>query len=91
MSSCTGEAKSVRARSGADKAVGKILALFERYEQDVVQGEPNSPALKMFTAALDDDDARVRDVMVKTSPAFCHRPARAATSRKPRTSSSWDF
>lgn len=59
------EAKSVRARFGADKAVGKILALFERYEQDVVQGEPDSPALKMFTAALDDEMRGVRDVMVK--------------------------
>ena len=37
------EAKSVRARFGADKAVGKILALFERYEQDVVQGSRIPP------------------------------------------------
>ncbi|MCY9808162.1 hypothetical protein [Aeromonas caviae] len=59
------EAKSVRARFGADKAVGKILALFEHYEQDVVHGEPDSPALKMFTAALDDEMRGVRDVMVK--------------------------
>ena len=72
------EAKSVRARFGADKAVGKILALFERYEQDVVQGEPNSPALKMFTAALDDEMRGVRDVMVKnfTGPSASAQQAR---------------
>lgn len=59
------EAKSVRARFDADKAVGGILVLFESYEQEVVSGEPDSPGLKALTAALDEDMQAVRDVMVK--------------------------
>lgn len=59
------EARSVRERFGADEAVGKILSLFESYEQEVVNASPDSPRLREFTAALREGMLAVRDVMVK--------------------------
>lgn len=59
------EAKQVRARFGAEQAVGKIMALFEKYEQAVVSGERDSKELARFAEELARDLVAIRDVMVK--------------------------
>ncbi|MFB2865090.1 putative bifunctional diguanylate cyclase/phosphodiesterase [Aeromonas sp. MdU4] len=59
------EAKSVRSRFGADQAAGKLMFLFEEYEQDVVSGKRDSARLARFSVELTHDLAAIRDVMVK--------------------------
>jgi len=59
------EARSVRERFGAGKAAGKIMALFEQYEQDVISGGHDSSPLAHFSDELNRDLVAIRDVMVK--------------------------
>lgn len=59
------EAKPVRSRFGAEQAAGKIMTLFEKYEQYVVNGERNSTELARLAEELDRDLEAIRDVMVK--------------------------
>ena len=59
------EAKPVRTRFGAEQAAGKIMTLFEKYEQAVVSGERDSKELARFAEELARDLAAIRDVMVK--------------------------
>lgn len=64
------EARSVRERFGAGKAAGKIMTLFEQYEQDVISGGHDSSPLAHFSDELNRDLVAIRDVMVKKF----HRP-----------------
>ncbi|MFM1703668.1 putative bifunctional diguanylate cyclase/phosphodiesterase [Aeromonas salmonicida] len=59
------EAKPVRTRFGAEQAAGKIMTLFEKYEQAVVSGERDSKELARFAEELARDLAAIRDLMVK--------------------------
>ncbi|WP_238156115.1 GGDEF domain-containing protein [Aeromonas salmonicida] len=59
------EARSVRERFGAGKAAGKIMTLFEQYEQDVMSGGHDSSPLAHFSDELSRDLVAIRDVMVK--------------------------